>query len=162
MSLENVSAPAPSTQDALQLLREDHQRIEALLRDCVRVAVDERGLAPSADRNGCLERLAALLQVHAQIECELFYPLLKVDALERDSAQLDHDEIQVQLKALLVHAPPQDDFERQMGALAQLIRNHIVHEEGQLFRRLGSPDLDALGAQLAVRRGALLGEQGAD
>ncbi len=162
MSLDNVSPAAPSTQDALQLLRGDHQRIEALLRDCLRLAVDERGLPPSADRNGCLERLAALLQVHSQIEGELFYPLLKVSALERDSAQLDHDEILVQLQATLAHAPPQDDFERQMGALAHLIRRHIAHEEGQLFRRLRSPDLEALGAQMAVRRGALLGEQGAD
>lgn len=162
MSLDNVSAPAPSTQDALQLLRSDHQRIEALLRDCLRLAVDERGLAPSADRNGCLERLAALLQVHAQIECELFYPLLKVDELVRDCAELDHDEILVQLQALLAHAPPQRDFERQVEALAQLVRRHIAHEEGQLFRRLGSADLDALGAEMAVRRGALLGEQGAD
>ncbi len=162
MSLDNVSPPAPSTQDALQLLRSDHQRIEALLSDCLHLAVQERGLLPSADRNGCLERLAALMQVHAQIERELFYPQLKVDALERDSAQLDHDEMLVQLKALLAHAPLQDDFERQLEALAQLIRKHIALEEGQLFRRLASADLDALGAQLAIRRGELLGEQGAD
>ena len=162
MSLDNVPPAAPSTQDALQLLRSDHQRIEALLGDCLRLAVEERGLAPSADRNGCLERLAALLQVHAQIERELFYPLLKVDPLERDSAQLDHDEILVQLKALLAHEPVQDDFERQLDALVQMIRKHIVLEEAHLFRRLASPDLDALGARMAVRRGDLLGEQGAD
>jgi hypothetical protein len=162
MSLDNVSPPAPSTQDALQLLRSDHQRIEALLSDCLHLAVEERGRAPSADRNGCLERLAATLQVHAQIERELFYPLLKVDALERDSAQLDHDEILVRLKTLLAHAPPQDDFERQLEVLAQLIRKHIALEELQLFRRLDSSDLDELGAQLAIRRGDLLGEQGAD
>ena len=162
MSLDNVSPAAPSTQDALQLLRSDHQRIEALLCDCLRLAVEERGLAPSADRNGCLERLAALLQVHAQIERELFYPLLKVDALERDSAQLDHDEILGQLKALLAHEPVRDDFERQLDALVQMLRQHIALEEGQLFRRLVSPDLDALRAQMAVRRGDLLGEQGPD
>ena len=68
----------------------------------------------------------------------------------------------VQLNALLAHAPPQDDFERHLGALAQLIRKHIAMEEAQLFRRLASTDLDALGAQLSLRRSALLGEQGAD
>ena len=97
MSHDHVSAPAPSTQDALQLLRSDHQRIEALLQDCLHLAVEERGLPASADRNACLERLAALMQVHGQIERELFYPQLKVEALERDSAQLDHDEMLVQL-----------------------------------------------------------------
>lgn len=162
MSLDHVSTAAPTTQDALQLLRSDHQRIEALLRDCLHLSVEERGNPPSADRNGCLERLAVLMQVHAQIERELFYPLLKVDALQSDSAQLDHDEMMVQLNALLAHAPPQDDFERHLGALAQLIRKHIAMEEAQLFRRLASTDLDALGAQLAIRRGELLGEQGAD
>jgi hypothetical protein len=162
MSLDNIATPAPSTQDALQVLRSDHRRIDAMLTDCMRVAAEEHGQAPSADRNALLERLAAQLQAHAQIEVELFYPALQANALTRDSAQLDHDEILVQLNELLAALPPGDEFERRLFALAQLVRTHISFEEAKLFPLAEALDLDALGATLAMRRGALLGEQGPD
>ena len=162
MSLDNIANPAPSTEDALQVLRSDHRRIDAMLTDCLRVAAVEHDQAPSADRNALLERLAARLQVHAQIEVELFYPALEANALTRDSAQLDHDEILVQLNELLAALPPGDEFERRLFALAQLVRTHISFEEEQLFPLAEALDLDALGASLAVRRGDLLGEQGSD
>lgn len=162
MSLDNIANPAPSTQDALQVLRSDHRRIEDMLMDCLRVAADEHGHAPSADRNGLLERLAARLQAHAQIEAELFYPALNADALTRDRAQLDHDELQGQLNELLAAKSPGEEFERRLLALAQRVRAHISLEEAQLFPLAAALDLDALGARLAIRRGELLGEQGSD
>ena len=162
MSLDNIANPAPSTQDALQVLRSDHRRIEDMLMDCLRVAAEERDHAPSADRNGLLERLAARLQAHAQIEAELFYPALNTDALTRDSAQRDHDEMQVQLNELLAAKSPGEEFERRLFALAQRVRTHIGLEEAQLFPLAEALDLDALGVRLAMRRGELLGEQGSD
>ena len=162
MSLDNIAHPAPSTQNALQVLRSDHRRIDEMLIDCLRLAAEEHDRAPSADRNALLERLAALLQAHAQIELELFYPALAANALTRESAQLDHDEILVQLNELLAAVPPGEEFERRLFALAQGVRTHISFEESQLFPLAESLDLDALGALMAVRRGALLGEQGSD
>lgn len=162
MSLDNIAHPAPSTQGALQVLRSDHRRIDEMLIDCMRLAAQEHDRAPSADRNALLERLAALLQAHAQVELELFYPALTANALTKDSAQLDHDEILVQLNELLAAAPPGDEFERRLFALAQLVRTHFSFEESQLFPLAASLDLDTLGASMAVRRGQLLGEQGSD
>jgi len=162
MSLDNIATPAPTTQDALQVLRSDHRRIQAMLNDCLRVAAEEHGQAPSADRNALLERLAAQLQVHAQIETELFYPALDANALTRDSAQLDHDEILVQFNELLAALLPGDEFERRLFALAQLVRTHISFEESRLFPLADALDLDTLDARMAVRRGELLGEQGSD
>ncbi|MDL2337735.1 MAG: hemerythrin domain-containing protein [Pseudomonadota bacterium] len=150
---------APS---AVEVLRRDHRCIDALLNDCLRVAADEHAQAPSADRNALLERLAARLRVHADIEVNLFYPAIPVSALTRATAQLDHAEIVRQLNGLLVPVMPGEDYERRLIALAQLFRSHVGFEEEQLFPQAASLDLEALGIRLAMRRGELLGEQGAD
>ncbi len=162
MGTEVTTHPAPTTQDALEVLRDDHRRIEAALADCLRVASTDGGQAPSADRNGLLERLFALLSAHAQIESELFYPALDVRTQRVDKAQLDHDDIRVELKALVAMTATDAGFERRLLALAERVRSHIRFEEEKLFPAAAALDLHELGSRLAVRRGELLADQGSD
>ena len=156
------SAASPTTQDALDLLHDDHRRIDALLADCERLVASPQ--SSSADRSGLISRLGALLIAHGQLEQQLFYPALGAPAAEIDDAVADHEEIKRSLLRLSeVDAPPAS-FDECIKTLALRVREHISAEEGQLFARARSSgiDLHELGSQLALRRAALLGDQGVD
>jgi hypothetical protein len=153
---------APTTQNALQVLHSDHQRLAALLSDCLRLANADGGNTPSADRSALLERVSALLRAHSQLEVELFYPTLHLDAEALGAAQSDHDEMLVQLASLVAMHSVDDHYLNSLQALVQLVEDHVRFEVEQLFPLAAQDELADLGARLAVRRGELLGHQGFD
>lgn len=156
---EAGEAPA-STQDALQLLRTDHHRIDQLLQDCARLA---RGHSSSpADRSGLLARLGALLLAHARVEEELFYPALAAEPMAIEDAHTDHDEIEAQFRRLNLATLSAGDFAAGIVVLSELVREHVAEEEQRLFAHALALDLQELGTRIALRRAELLGIQGED
>jgi Hemerythrin HHE cation binding domain len=162
MTSDTTGSKGASTQDALQLLRADHRRIEALLDDCTRLASDETGSHSSADRSGLVARLGALLQSHAQVELELFYPALDATPESVEVARQEHACITELLGRVVAAEQAHPAFGQQVAALGQAVRAHVSDEEEHLFATAGSMDLQAVGARMAVRRAELMGEQGVD
>ncbi len=168
------TAAAPTTEDALELLRADHTRADAMLADCERLA--ESRDASAADRSGLVSRLGALLIAHAQMEQQLFYPALGMDSGQLEEALADHAAVQASLQRLSDPSAGAgaradadadagaDAFTSCIAALATQVREHVRHEEAVLFpkARAAGIDLHALGTQMALRRGELLGDQGID
>lgn len=155
------AAAAPSTQDALDLLRADHQRIDAMLADCERMAGHGAG---AADRSAMVARLGALLIAHAQMEQQLFYPALGLDAHQLGLATAEHAAIEVLLQGLAEPDAAAQAYGPRIAELARQVREHVQKEEGELFVLAGSAGLDlpTLGTEMALRRGELLGDQGID
>lgn len=152
----------PTTQDALELLHEDHGRIDALLADCEQLAASDS--ASSADASGLVSRLGALLIAHAQIERQLFYPAAGAAAQEVVDAIAEHEAIEAQLHQLSAPDFEMKTLRERVGRLAVAVRAHIAEEESVVFERIrvSGVDLHALGTQLSLRRGELLGHQGVD
>lgn len=153
---------AASTQDALALLHDDHRHIEALLADCRMLAASEAPAA--ADASGLVSRLGALLIAHAQMEQQLFYPAVGLTATQMAEVVAEHQAIEAHLHAL---SHPEFDaavFREQLDQLSTAVRGHLHQEEAQIFERARTSGVDllALGTQLALRRGELLGPQGVD
>lgn len=156
------AAAVPSTQDALGLLRADHQRVDAMLADCERLGGNLE--ASAADRSGLVSRLGALLIAHAQMEQQLFYPILGLDAAQLEQATADHASVETSLQALSNSNGDTENFAARIGVLAQQVRAHVEQEEAEFFPKATSAgiDLHELGSQMALRRGTLLGDQGID
>ena len=163
MSSDTTSSPAPSTQDALAVLRADHRRIQALFADYARLAA---GHAGAADRSGMISRVGAQWLSHAQIAQELFYPALDASEPLLVRARSHHADIAAQLARLsgpaTVPMPDNTGVDTQVAALAQAVTSHLAFEETSLFPCAATLDLAALGTRLALRRGELLGDQGYD
>jgi hypothetical protein len=157
---ETREAPA-ATQDALQLLRADHCRIDRLLEDCARLARGRVSSSP-VDRSGLLARLGVLLLAHARIEEELFYPALSAAPMAVGDARTDHDQVEVQFKRLNIGSLSTVDFDAGITVLSGLVHEHVVEEEEHLFAHAHALDLQELGARIALRRAELLGIQGED
>jgi len=154
-------AAAPSTQDAVSLLRADHTRIEALLDDVVRSAANDGGA--HADRSGTVSRLGAVLKAHVQMEAELLNPL--EGSGSAPAAHACHGELRTDLHSL-VEAESADaaTYTAALAQMQQSVDAHIAAQETQLLPHLeaASAELLELGTRMAIRRGELLGEQGVD
>jgi hemerythrin superfamily protein len=131
--------------NALDLLKNDHQRISDLFADA-RTYTDMRRLF-SAIKNE--------LELHAHIEETLFYPEYeKHDRLKYlvQDAQTQHGLI----KELLQDLESQDgpEFENSFQTLMAEVQLHITEEENEIFPQvrsiIGGPDLSHLGEELEM------------
>ena len=143
------------TQDAIQLLTQDHRRVEELFE---RFEKAEEGDKQAIARTICTE-----LKVHTLLEEEIFYPALrgKIDDDDIDEALVEHDGSKVLINEIDASGGESDFFEAKVKVLQEQIEHHIKEEESEsdnLFSqaRKADVDLDALGEQMAVRKAELM------
>lgn len=142
---------------ALALLHADHQGVRQLFQDYHSL----RGLDDDDARKAELvDDICYELTVHAMLEEEIFYPVLRSaisgDAL-MDEADLEHAGMRELVGQLEVMYPGDDHFDATVAVLAEEVGRHVDKEEAGIFAaalRAGI-DLDRLGAQLLRRRAEL-------
>jgi iron-sulfur cluster repair protein YtfE (RIC family) len=138
-------------QDAITLLDEDHQRVEALFTEYLSTTA-ERNRKNDVAQIICME-----LTVHAQLEEELFYPALRQatgeDALVQD-ALAEHQ----QAKELIASIQGASDPDALVLELQRAVQQHVAEERARIFPRARSAGLDlaGLGAQLEQRKTQLI------
>ncbi len=143
-------------QDAIQLLRADHRKVQGLF--------DQFEKARGEDRKAELaQEICAELKVHAQIEEEIFYPAAR-EALEQedliDEATVEHASAKDLIAQIEQSGPGDDLFDAKVTVLGEYIKHHVKEEQNEMFPKLKKTKLDlkSLGQQLAERKEALLAE----
>jgi len=133
--------------NALDLLKEDHQRVSALF-DQIEQASE------MVDRRRVFERVRRELETHAHIEETVFYPFFQNKSEFRDlieEAYEEHQEVKALLDEIEESADP-EDFEDKIDELIDSVQHHVDEEENELFPRieteLDSQELEELGAKL--------------
>ena len=131
--------------NALELLKNDHQRISDLFADA-RTYTDMRRLFSTIKNE---------LELHAHIEETLFYP--EYEKHERlkylvQDAQTQHGLIKELLRDLESQDGP--EFENSFQTLMAEVQLHITEEENEIFPQVRSvidgPDLSHLGQELEM------------
>ena len=149
--------PAPTacpTTDAISLLEADHREVEDLF--------DQYEAAEGNDRKGALAaQICLALKVHAQIEEELFYPPARQktgDTDLLDEAVVEHMGAKTLIAQIEAMKPGQPLYDAKVKVLGEQIKHHVKEEETELFPECESAkmDLDALGAEMAKRKSALM------
>lgn len=139
--------------DALSLLLRDHRLAEELFTEFARSAPQQ--LDPLA------RRICKMLRVHAQIEEELFYPIVG-RALTDESmiAEAVREHAQAKESIMRIESMASDNpaFRDEVTKLAGQVAEHVGKEELELFPKVSATSLDltALGVALAERRDTLL------
>lgn len=116
--------------DVIDLLREDHQKVQDLLG-----RVERGEVSPESE---VVEEIVRALSVHAGLEELIVYPAVK-EAVPGGSLMIDEHLLDHQLvKELLVEIERSSGADRitLLNALASDVRLHVEHEEGNLFPRL--------------------------
>lgn len=140
--------------DALRLLEQDHQEVEALFSQF-------KTLGNARQKAAMAARICLLLKVHTQIEEEILYPAARAAIDEADmvdEAEVEHTSAK-QLIAQIEAMKPNDHlFDAKVNVLGEYVHHHLEEERTELFPALRGSDLELyeIGAQLAERRLALL------
>ena len=132
--------------DAIQLLKNDHKKVEKLFSDLETKTDDRRALFPELDRE---------LTVHAEIEEKIFYPAAKQAEPTRDLV-LESVEEHKQIKMVLADLEQTDMRTAEWGADLKVLKEDVMHhvgeEEDELFPRvqklLSKEQLEELGTRM--------------
>jgi hemerythrin superfamily protein len=147
-----MSPAGDDVKSVLEMLSDDHRKLQRLFRDGDHVADD-----PDALR-AIVERACDGLAQHAEIEEEFFYPALRGATGEEllEQAQVEHD-VAKQLIADLRSMDADDErYHATFHVLAEYAVHHIEEEERRIFAlaRKAKADLEALHEALMARADA--------
>lgn len=143
--------------DALALLDADHELVRQLFRQYRELAAND---APDARRKALAEQICMELTIHAKLEEELFYPVVR-DAIRdddlMDEAEVEHEAARDLVVQILSMDPHEERYDAKVTVLGEYIDHHIREEREEMFakvRRSGI-DLQRLGARLKERKAEL-------
>jgi hypothetical protein len=152
-------APRAPALSALELLEQDHRQVEELFGEYDQLKGDDK-------RKGELaQKICLALEVHAQIEEEIFYPLAREATKDNDlidESLVEHATVKNLIGEIEEMEVGDDLSDAKIRVLGEMVKHHIHEEEGELFPELESAqiDLDAIGKELAERKEALIGNAG--
>mgnify|MGYP001627454230 CR=1 FL=1 len=142
-------------QDAVELLMQDHRRVEELVEQFEQSEGDEK--------QRLAEQIALELRVHTRIEEEIFYPAVR-EALDDDDmvdeAIVEHDSVKQLLTQIEQDGPQHPLFQARVKVVGELVDHHVEEEEEEMFpqAREAGVDLTDLAARMAARKQELMVE----
>jgi len=144
-----------TSQDAIALLKADHRQVEEWFGQFEKARTDDRKLELATD-------ICNALKVHTTIEEEIFYPAFLEATEDKDmhhEAEVEHAGAKKLIAEIEASSPDDDYYDAKVKVLSEMIKHHVKEEEqpGGMFAeaRKSDMDLDALGEQMAARKGEL-------
>lgn len=148
----NASRAFPSVTN---LIRVDHGHVTALFH--------RYRLGTSKSRKAAIARNACLaLEIHAQLEEEIFYPALEKAVGQNDilaKSKPEHDAMRRLIGDLRALTPGTPQFDQTFFELMRAVLHHVADEESTLLpeaERALADQLGQLGLQMAKRRMQLI------
>jgi hemerythrin-like domain-containing protein len=142
--------------DITDLIMIDHQRQRSffVLLD-VTDREDTRALA------AIWRTLAISLEVHAQIEEEIFYPAVKAalkDKVLVPEAAVEHASVKDLIAQLDDVQPDGETYDAKVKVLSEYVKHHVKEEQNEMFPKAKASSLDMveLGERMAARKDELL------
>jgi hypothetical protein len=148
---------APS---ATNLIRLDHAQVLSAFHQY-------DGTLSERLKRGLVDSVCVSLEIHAQLEEELFYPVLRL-ALDSDLARkspVEHDEMRTLIARLRQMLPSDPMFDETFFELMRGVMHHVADEESVLLpaaERLLPEQLSDIGARMARRRLELTAARGSE
>jgi hemerythrin superfamily protein len=149
--------------DAITLLREDHRKLKALLRELE--PTTERAVKTRAE---FFARIKVDLTAHEIVEEEVFYPTLKQHPRAKEivlEGYEEHDVVDTLMGELDALPVEDETWGPKAKVMIENIEHHIEEEEGDMFVKarqvLDRAELEDLGRVMAERKAELMAQAGA-
>lgn len=154
MTTTKTTAPAPK--DAIALLKADHEAVGHLF-------VEYEKTRSVQNKKALVAQICTALSVHAQIEEEIFYPAVKAalkDKLLVPEATVEHAGVKDLIAQLQGIDPDGEMYDAKVKVLSEYVKHHVKEEQNEMFPKAKASSLDMaeLGAQMAMRKDALLAQ----
>ena len=148
MASRNNSA---ARSEIIEELKEDHKRVRQAFREAEKLDAEEDG----EELKALVDQTCAELEVHAQLEEELFYPAAREVLKEADlvdEAEVEHMSAKALIAQLREMSPEDEKYAATFKVLGEYVNHHIKEEEREMFRiargSLSREDLQELGARM--------------
>jgi len=141
--------------DAITLLKNDHKTVEDLFK-----RYEKAGDRAYVEKRAIVDRIIEELSVHAAIEEQFFYPVVRATVPETNDLALEaleeHHIVKWVLDELVDLSPEDERFDAKVTVLMENVRHHVGEEEDDLFPmvrdELGRNALTDLGDALEAAR----------
>lgn len=138
--------------DAIALLIADHKEVKKLFEE-----FEGLGDRAKATKKKIAKEVCHELQVHTQIEEEIFYPAIAKAIKDDDlinEAIVEHAAAKDLIKQILGMSPDDELYDAKVKVLYEQIAHHIGEEEGDMFPKVRKSEIDlvALGKKMSDRR----------
>jgi hemerythrin-like domain-containing protein len=116
-------------------------------------------------KEALVNTICAALEIHAQLEEEIFYPLARQtvdDEMMLLEADEEHHVAETMINELLALDPTDERYVAKCIVLKEMVEHHIEEEETELFPKmrdeLGRNRLQEIGEEMVARKDALTKE----
>ncbi|HYF22073.1 MAG TPA: hemerythrin domain-containing protein, partial [Caulobacteraceae bacterium] len=115
-------------ENVIELLKQDHRDVERLFEQFEKAENENEKMAIA-------ERICLMLQVHTQLEEELFYPAIrgKIEDDMVDEAVVEHGSAKQLMEQIQAAEAGDEMFEAQVKVLQEQIEHHVEEEEQEMF-----------------------------
>ena len=158
-SAKKAKTPSSSkaSQDAIALLRSDHQEVSGLFSQFEKSRTAKR-------KEELATKICTELTVHAQIEEEIFYPAFAAATKDKSlvpEATVEHQTMKDLIAQIESSSPDASLYEAKVTVLGEYVKHHVKEEQNEIFpkARKSRLDLKELGNQLRVRKQELMAKQ---
>jgi iron-sulfur cluster repair protein YtfE (RIC family) len=146
--------------NAIELLKEDHRKVEHLFGKVKATEEDEH--------KALFEKIKAELDVHTHIEETIFYPKMKEEKELEDiiaEGYQEHYAAKTLLRDISNLADDSDVFEPKLKVLMEGVTHHVQEEEGKMFPKIeeifDEATLEELGKEMEAEKSAFKKTQAA-
>lgn len=157
---KKAAARSARQKDACDLLEADHRAVRKMFSD-YRALGTSRARSALASKRELASRICTALEVHAQLEEEIFYPAargaLKDKSLLQE-ATVEHASARDLIEQLRSMDVSDELFDAKVQVLGEYVAHHIQEERSEMFPRMRQSRLNlvALREALEQRRQQLM------
>jgi len=136
-------------QNAIDLLKADHDKVEALF---ARVKANEDG-----NNGDVFKQIKKELELHTHIEEQIFYPNLlengndELQKIVREGLE-EHAQVKTLLPEIAALPGDSEDFKAKLQVMMENVEHHVEEEEDEMFPLVE----DQIDEQMLIRLGSLL------
>jgi hypothetical protein len=143
------------------MLKADHKKVKKAFKDFEKLDVQEDGDQAEA----IVEQTLNDIEIHAQLEEQIFYPAARGAMKEADlieEAEVEHMTVKVLIEQLKTMNADTEKFAATFKVLGEYIDHHVKEEEGEMFKKLTRPgvDWDSVLEEMQTQRMQLMEERG--
>jgi hemerythrin superfamily protein len=143
---------AKSSLDAIDMLKQDHEKVEKAFRDFEKTDRQDAEACRRLIQTACEE-----LKTHTTLEEEVFYPAVReaIDDEElMNEAAVEHETARMLIEQLENMGADDPNYFATFTVLGEYVRHHIKEEQGEMFpaAKRAKVDLAALGERLRARK----------
>jgi hemerythrin superfamily protein len=154
----------PAMQNAIDLLKNDHDKVKKLFEQ-----IGDTSNQAEKTREKLFVTIETELVVHTTIEEEILYPALRKAAKNDEQCRLyfeaveEHKAVDLLLPTVKEVAFGTNEFAARVKVLKEIVEHHVEEEEGEMFpllKKLFSKEqLAELGERLDTRKKALMAQR---